>query len=138
MTIAKKGTLLIVSGPAHDPDRKHLHVVCNDPDADGNVLIVGICSVTMAPHDTTCILQAHEHDFLRHPSYVLYARADIVSAAVLASGVAKQVIAKHSDMNGQTFLRVKNGVCGSPLTPRRIKNYAGCNKADDNAGAVAA
>ncbi len=132
MTIAKKGTLLIVSGPAHDPDRKHLHVVCNDPDADGNVLIVGVCSVTDAAHDTTCILQEHEHDFLRHPSYVLYARANVISTDALANGVAKKVIAKHSDMNGQTFLRVKNGVCRSPLTSRKIKKYAGCVNSDDD------
>ena len=118
--------MLIVSGPRHDPDRKHLHVICTDPDPQGNVLIVGVCSVTAARHDATCILQAHEHDFLKHPSYAFYARAEVVSAAALASGVAKQVITVHSDMNGQVFLRVKNGICRSPLTPRKIKKYAGC------------
>ncbi|GGE11194.1 hypothetical protein GCM10011390_32790 [Aureimonas endophytica] len=126
MTIAKKGTLLIVSGPRHDPDRKHLHVICNDPDAEGRVLIVGICSVTAAPHDETCILAAHEHDFLRHPSYVLYARAEIVLAAALANGIGQGVIAIHSAMNGQTFLKVAKGLCRSPQTPRKIKAYAGC------------
>lgn len=126
MAIAKKGTLLIVSGPRHDPNRKHLHVICNDPDKDGNVLIVGVCSVTAAPHDTTCVLQAHEHDFLDHPSYVFYAKAQVVAASALENGVTKKIIAVHSDINGQAFLRVKNGLCRSPLTPRKIKKYAGC------------
>jgi hypothetical protein len=32
----------------------------------------------------------------------------------------------HDDMNGQTFLRVFNGVCRSPQTPRKVKKYLGC------------
>lgn len=128
MPVAKKGTLLIISGPPHDPNRKHLHVVCNDPDEDGNVLVVGVCSVTAAPHDTTCILQAHEHEWLRHPSFVFYARARMVSEKSLDAGVAKRLMEVRDDVNGQTFLRVKNGICRSPFTPRKIKQYAGCEE----------
>lgn len=126
MAIAKKGTLLIVSGPKTDPDRKHLHVICNDPDPDGNVLIVGICSATPAIYDETCILQLHEHDFLKHDSYVLYAKASIVTETSLHNGINAKVMAVHSDMNGQAFLRVKNGICRSPHTSRKVKKYAGC------------
>ncbi|RDE05571.1 hypothetical protein [Sphingomonas aracearum] len=126
MPVAKRGTLLIISGPAHDPDRKHLHVVCNDPDEHGNVLVVGVCSVTAAPHDATCILQAHEHEWLHHLSYVFYARARVVSEASLDAGVAQRLMEVRDDVNGQTFLRVKNGICRSPFTPRKVKQYAGC------------
>jgi len=130
MAIAKKGTLLIISGPKHDPDRKHLHIICNDPDADGNVAIVGVCSidtsVAVAYHDATCVLQKHEHDFIKHDSYVLYARASIVTAAALEAGVKSKVMVTHDDMNGQTFLRITKGVCRSPHTPRKVKNYLGC------------
>jgi hypothetical protein len=126
VAIAKKGTLLIVSGPNHDPERKHLHVICNDPDGDGNVALVSVCSVTGTNHDTTCILQQHEHAFLKHESFVLYARAKIVSENSLANGVAQKLMVIHDDMNGQTFLRVFNGVCRSPQTPRKVKKYLGC------------
>lgn len=130
MAIAKKGTLLIVSGPKHDKDRKHLHVICNDPDGDGNVALVSICSVTDATHDTTCILQQHEHAFLKHESFVLYARAKIVSENSLANGVEAKLMSMHDDMNGQTFLRVFKGVCRSPHTPRKVKKYLGCAEMD--------
>jgi hypothetical protein len=126
MTIAKRGTLLIVSGPRHDPDRKHLYVICNDPDSEGNVLIVSIASVTAATHDTTCILQPHEHDFLKRASYTYYAKAEIRSAAALLNGVKQQAIFVHSNMNAQAFLRLTNGICRSPYTPRKIKRYFGC------------
>lgn len=126
MAIAKKGTLLIVSGPKHDLERKHLHVVCNDPDGEGKVALVSICSVTGTSHDTTCILQEHEHAFLKHESFVLYARAKIVSESSLTNGVAANLMVIHDDMNGQTFLRVLKGVCRSPQTPRKVKKYLGC------------
>lgn len=126
MAIAKKSTLLIVSGPNHDPERKHLHVICNDPDGEGNVAIVSICSVTGTSHDTTCILEQHEHAFLKHKSFVLYARARIVSESSLVKGVAAKLMVLHDDMNGQTFLRVLKGVCRSPQTPRKVKKYLGC------------
>lgn len=50
MTVAyqvlKKGTLLIPSGPTHDPDKKHLFVVCTDACAEGRHLLVPINSWT--------------------------------------------------------------------------------------------
>jgi hypothetical protein len=130
MVIAKRGTLLIVSGPQHDPDRKHLHVICNDPDPQGDVLIVSISSVTAAAHDKTCVLQSYEHDFLQRPSYVYYAKAQTVSAATLMNGVNQQIIVVHSNMNAQAFLRVTNGICRSPHTPRKIKKYFGCAESE--------
>ncbi|ACI50722.1 conserved hypothetical protein [Gluconacetobacter diazotrophicus PA1 5] len=135
MTIAKKGTLLIVSGPKHDPERKHLHVVCSDPDEEGNVALVSVCSVTGTNHDTTCILQKHEHAFLKHDSFVLYARAKIVSTSSLTNGMAAELIVMHDDMNGQTFLRVLKGVCRSSQTPRKVKKYLSCVEleAEENA-----
>ncbi len=126
MAIAKKGTLLIVSGPKHDPERKHLHVICNDPDDDGNVALISVCSVTGTNHDTTCILQKHEHAFLKHESFVLYARAKIVSESSLRKGVEAKLMVMHDDMNGQAFLRVLKGVCRSSQTPRKVKRYLGC------------
>ena len=127
MSIAKKGTLLIVSGPSHDPSRKHLHVICSDPDHERNVLIVGICSVSSAPHDDTCILQPHEHDFLSHDSYVLYARAQIVPEQGLNLAIENKSAIVHKAVNSQTFLRIKKGICRSPHASRKVKRYAGCD-----------
>jgi hypothetical protein len=124
--IARKGTLLIVSGPRHDPKRKHLHVVCTDPDEAGNVVLVPICSVPAGPHDTTCLLQHHEHVFLTKPSFIKYAHAEIYKAEALATGVRRKIILPDKDLNGQSFLKVVAGICRSPLTPRKIKRYLNC------------
>ena len=123
--LSSKGTLLIVSGPRHDVDRKHLFVICTDPDGDGLQLIVSICSVPQdgSPYDTTCILQPHEHAFLRKPSYIFYARAQLVKRAALEKGVRLVEMITKEDMNGQAFLKVTSGLCRSPQTPRKIKRY---------------
>jgi hypothetical protein len=71
----KRATLLIPSGPAIDPDRKHLFVLLTDPiealGFDGKqVLLVNIASVPNGlPYDSTCILQPGEYRFIKHESY---------------------------------------------------------------------
>jgi hypothetical protein len=122
----KKGTLLIPSGPSHDADRMHLHVICTDPDTDGKQLIVSICTKTNAPYDSTCVLQKHEHTFLRHESYVLYRKANITDHAALINGVNANLFVPKDDVNGQVFLRITKGICASPQTSRKIKLYFGC------------
>lgn len=126
MSIYRAGTLLIPSGPSHDPDRKHLHVVCNDTDDDGNNLIVPVASWTNNLCDDTCILLPHEHDFVRHKSWVVYRNCTIVEALGLERGIVEKKIAPHADMNAAAFLRVRNGVCRSKHTPRKIKRYFEC------------
>lgn len=126
MAIYRAGTLLIPSGPSHDPDRKHLHVVCNDTDADGRNLIVPIATWVNDLCDSTCILQPHDHDFVNRKSWVVYRNCSIVEANGLERGIAEKIVARHADMNAAAFLRVRNGVCRSTFTARKIKRYFGC------------
>ena len=122
----KKGTLLIPSGPSHDPDRMHLHIICTDPDEKGKQLIVSVSKKTSAPCDNTCVLQSHEHSFLSQESYIFYRKARIIDQTALINGVNAKLFAFKDDVNGQTFLKVTNGICASPQTPRKIKAYFGC------------
>ena len=122
---------MIPSGPYDDPDKKHLFVICNDADDDGNHIIVPISSWVNDLCDATCRLQSHEHDFLTHDSYVLYRKANITAADGLLINVQNGLFAVHDPMNGQTFLKIRNGLCRSIHTPRRVKRSFGC--ADERA-----
>jgi hypothetical protein len=124
--VARAGTLLIPSGPAHDPERRHLHVVCTDPCQNGKQVIVSITTWTNSLCDATCILQAHEHEWLRHQSYVFYRKARIEAATTLDNGVQQGIFEQQGDVYEQTFLRILNGICASPQTPRKVKQYIGC------------
>jgi len=123
---AKRGTVLIPSGPSHDPNRLHLFVICTDPCQGGMQVIVSIASRVNNLSDQTCVLQPHEHPFLTHESFVLYRYARIELQTKLVEGVTRGVFKPHQDVNGQTFLRILKGICGSPQTPRKVKKYAGC------------
>ncbi len=123
MAIYRAGTLLIPSGPSHDPDRKHLHVVCNDTDKNGFVLIVPIASWTNELCDNTCGLLPHDHAFIRRRSWVVYRKASIITAEKLEQGVKSLLVSRHDKMNAAAFLRIKNGICQSSQTPRKIKKY---------------
>ena len=124
-----KGTLLVPSGPSNDPDRKHLHIVCNDTDPNGFNLLVPVASWTNNLCDGTCLLLPHEHPWLTQPkSYVLYRNAELFEAAQLRRGVANKSVIEREDCNAQVFLRVRNGICNSPHTSRKIKKYYGCQR----------
>jgi len=126
MAIRERIALLVPSGPSHDPGKKHLHVICSDPDANGDVVIVGIASYVNDLCDQTCILEAHEHPWLRHTSFVLYRKAEIVSAAALIARITLGEVVRRDDFGPQTFLRIRNGLCASPQTKRKVKRHLGC------------
>lgn len=82
----RRAAFLVPSGPANDPDRKHLHVLLTDPCGVGKqVLMVPICSVKPdLPHDSTCLLSPGDHQFLQHASYVAYSKCRVEAAADVA------------------------------------------------------
>ena len=124
--VAKSGTILIPSGPFEDPDRLHLFVVCTDVCDEGKHLLVSIASLINSLCDQTCIIQPHEHPFVKHPSYVFYRKSLIQPAQAINDAVEKGLFKPKENMNSQTLLRIRNGVCNSPQTPKRIKTYRGC------------
>lgn len=122
----KKGTIIIVSGTHHDPGREHLFIICTDVCVKGFHVIVPLTSYVNDLCDGTCIVERGEHPFVRKKSYILYRKAEVREASVLIAGVAAKIMRPHDDMNAQTFLRIRNGICRSIHTPRKVKKYFGC------------
>jgi hypothetical protein len=123
----KRGSLLIPSGPSHDPGRMHLFVICTNPCDEGNQVIVPIDSWINSLCDPTCIVNAYEHRFIRKKSFVLYRKARIENQLTLLDGIDQGYFTPHDDFNGQTFLKIKNGLCKSNQTPRKVKLYLDCD-----------
>ncbi|UXT64145.1 hypothetical protein FY133_00570 [Agrobacterium tumefaciens] len=124
--VLKSGTLLIPSGPSHDPDRKHLFVVCTDACDEEKQLIVPVSGYSNNLCDGTCILEIGEHEFITKRSYAFYRNARIESAATLDNGLNQKVFVPKADVDPAVFKRIIDGICTSPQTARRIKKYAGC------------
>lgn len=118
----RAGTLLIPSGPPADPDRMHLHVICTNPDAAMQQIVVSI-STYEPGDDPTCILLRGCHKSLTKPqSFVVYQYTRIRLHEQLLEGVRKAMFVPKLDMNGQDFLRICRGIEKSPRTPQTMKN----------------
>src|SRR5450631_2197403 len=100
----KKGTLLIPSGPSHDPGRLHLFVICTDTCENGLQVLVPIASLLNDLCDKTCLLGKHEHRYLIKRSYVLYRKSRLEPSKALIEGIREGIFATHDNMNSQTFL----------------------------------
>jgi hypothetical protein len=119
------GTLLIPSGPAHDPDRKHLHGILTDICNDG--LHVLVCIETVIPgtfHDPACEIKAGEHPFCtKDLSFVNYRRADTIRAEKLIRMVDGWTYRPREALSADLLKRMQAGILTSKFTPRRVKDY---------------
>lgn len=126
---ARRGaTLLVPSGPAHDPDRMHLHVVLTNPSASGEVLLASVCSIPLSNlYDSSCTLFPGEHPFIAKHSYIAYSRCVITAAATLEHKVRQREFVAKDDLSAARFNDVLVGFGDSPrvaLKHRRFFNGA--------------
>lgn len=124
----RRATLLIPSGPQHNPDQKHLFILLTDPVQDTagskDVLLVGISSVKPEiPHDPTCLLYPGDHSFIVRKSYVNYRMARIEDAQKLINGVKQNLLLQKEILAGDIFARVCNGLTESRHTTPRILEF---------------
>jgi len=117
--------MLVPSGATHNPDQKHLHIVCNDTCTLGLNLLVPV-STYYDGCDNTCTLNVGDHENVTHLSYIFYAKAKIVKAVKLQRGLEAQVLVPRPDLLGHVFDRVAAGVCISFDTPESARKYF-CN-----------
>ena len=115
---AQRATLLIPSGPAHDLARHHLFICLNDPHGPPRqVLLASVCTVPQAaPCDTTCILQPGDHEFIKHQSYVAYAKCRLLDEAALIRGVQGGVMRDKGLIAQPVFDRIMHGLYQSNYT----------------------
>ena len=117
------GTLLITSGTNQDPDKKHLFIICTNPDKNGQVLLVSICSRQDKYDDKTCTLGPSVHAFLNRKSYVSYRHARIESASDLQKRVANGTIEPLTNLKDTILEEICVGFAKSDKTPRKCQIF---------------
>ena len=112
-------TLLIPSGPDY-----HLFIVATQPCSEQCVALVNVTSIVPGrPYDQTCVFQGGEHEFIRHPSWVYYRRARILSVAALRLGIRDNIFIPKASVNGAVFENVCDGFGLSPFVTPRVRAY---------------
>lgn len=118
-------TLLIPSGPNHDPDRMHLHVVLTDPlSTTGDVLLVCVCSIPMSNlYDSSCTFFPGEHPFIWKDSFVDYRHCTIAPAALLEHKVASREFVAKDDLVAKRLADVLAGFEASPHVAPKYQRF---------------
>lgn len=126
---ARRATLLIPSGPAHDPNRNHLFILLTDPvdDPDSGskfVLLVSLSSIKAGQyHDPTCALLRGDHPFIKNPSYIDYSRARIEDAAKVLRGVKEGLFTPQGTIEAGVFARICKGLLDSRHTVPKVRRF---------------
>lgn len=128
----KGGTILVVSGPAHDPDRYHLFVILTEPvGTPKQVLIVPVDKLVDGEyHDDSCLLEYQEHEFITTKSFINYKFSCLIEAEKLCKGVEEGKIKTREDVTNDVLERACFGLVTSPRTPYKCNNFY-CNPPDD-------
>lgn len=110
------------TGPTSDPHKGHLFVVLTDPCPEGAVLLVPICS-QYERCDKTCLVGAGDHPFLKHPSFVFYARLKTYVAAELVESEKAGNVTYRGLLDERLFGFICAGVERSPFSPLKFRAY---------------
>lgn len=124
--VVKRATLLIASGPASDPNRKHLFICLTDAFGSGKeMLMVSVSTHRIGlPADDTCHLFAGDHPFIKHKSFIDYRNARVIEADKLVKGERQGLFVAMDPLESSVFARVCYGLTQSPFTaPKHLDFY---------------
>lgn len=103
----------------------HLFAVMNDECAAGMCLLIMVSTIKDGRfHDPACNLNVGDHDFIKHPSYMVYATAQTPAARHVRNLVARGYYTARADFGGPVFSRIAAGIFISDETRGVIRNYA--------------
>jgi hypothetical protein len=109
------------TGPEIGHDRAHTNVIVTDPDQNGTVLLVSICSFNRFA-DHTCLIEADgSWEPITRRSYVAYHHTKGVSATNISNRIARQEITYLGAVPQEVYNRIKAGVTISKETPEMFK-----------------
>lgn len=74
-------------------------------------------------YDATCELEVGCHEFIKKPSYILYARAERLRSAGLVKCVDGWVYTPKERLADAVFARVCAGIEASPFIPKWARKY---------------
>ena len=124
-SVVARRSLLVPSNPQGNLSNKHLFVILNDPDGpQREIIIVPICTVYKdRKYDDSCTVNAGDHDFVKHSSYVDYRKCRYSTALGLERGIEKMLFVDKGIVSVELFDRIIFGVAHSRFTPRFVNKY---------------
>lgn len=117
----KKQTFL--DEPVTDDEIRHLRVVITDPNEDNEFLTVSIDTYKSRFQDDSCIIQAGEHQFIKHVSFVNYRYAKVLSFAKIFNGLKQHIFIRKEDVSEELLRKIQDGAKKSKNLSREFKSW---------------
>jgi hypothetical protein len=108
---------------------RHLNVVITDADENLYYLVVPVTTYRekdgkpFGGQDKSCVLPAGCHQFIKHKSYVCYARSRKMSYAEIFNGLKKGLLIKKADISTQYLHDMQAGAVISPYFPEELAHF---------------
>jgi hypothetical protein len=108
---------------------RHLNVIITEADEDSFYMVVPVTTYReengrpFGGQDDSCILPPGCHSFIRHKSYVRYAKARRMSYAEIFNGLKKGILIKKDDMPIRYVQDMQKGAAISPFLPEELSHF---------------
>lgn len=119
-------TILIPSGS--NKLQRHLFVLLIEPTkingygSKPHVLVVNASSLRDRNPNPDCVLQVEEHPFIKHPSFIDFRYAHMLSAEHIETQVAKHFYVPHVDCSVELLRKIILAGRASKSIPKEFKN----------------
>lgn len=103
--------------------KAHLWILITEPLKDGTCVIVNITTLKGSKADRTVVLQAGDHVFIKHPSFVRYSDAGFANAKRLFKDIAGKSASGRPALSQPVLERVQVGLLNSPYTQNAVLEF---------------
>jgi hypothetical protein len=110
--------------------KRHLNVIISNPDKDNNFMVVSVTTLRRradgTPYknqDLTCILNAGDHPFIKHESWVFYQIAKSMSFMEVFNGLQKGLLIRKEDIAQDVLKRIQAGARVAPSLPKECLHF---------------
>lgn len=100
----------------------HLFIILTNTCENGWNLLVPVCSA-IGRYDRTCLLGVGDHKFIKHQSYVMYAKMDLYQAQHLIDQVRNGTFGYEGVVDERVFALVCAGVGSSEFAAPKHQQY---------------
>lgn len=102
----------------------HLWIILLDPEpSSGTTIMANMTSWKFPYQDSTTVLTAGEHPFIKHDSIVNYGDARTVDAAKIEQSFKIGIGSPQQRCSAQLLQKIQSGLMVSPRTPNNVKLY---------------
>jgi|GEM_PF-524045 len=127
--MAKGQSFLNIPDVTARGDIRHLNVVITEPDNEKNVLVVPVCTYRerdgqpIPGIDTSCVLQAGSHPFIKAKSYINYGKAKSMNIIDIFNGLSKGKLIRQQDIDMRFVQDMQKGAEETIYLPEKLKRF---------------